>query len=242
MLDIKFIRENKDLLKEAIKNKKIKLNLDDLLKIDDKRRELQQEIESIRKRRNEIADFMKKSRGKLDDALVKEGREIKEKIIGLEEQFAKIDEKYFELMVKIPTIPAKDTPIGKDESENVEVYKWGDVPKFDFNPKSYLELAENLGLLDLEKGAKVGGYRSYYIKNDAVMLQMGFLMYALKKCIEKGFTPMIPPTLVREFALFGSGYFAGKKYNPEVDEIYKIANEEILEDGSKKKEDKFLIG
>ncbi len=242
MLDIKFIKENKAKVNEAIKNKKIDLNLDELLEIDDKRRKLQQEAEALRARRNEIANLMKKTQGKPDEDLIKEGRELKEKISESEEKFKEMDEKFFNLMVKAPTIPSADTPIGKNDTENIEVYKWGEPTKFDFEPKSYLELAENLGLLDLEKGAKVGGYRSYYVKGDGVMLQMGFLMYALEKCIKKGFTPMIPPTLVREFALFGSGYFAGKNYNAEVDEIYKIANDEKLADGTTKREDKFLIG
>jgi seryl-tRNA synthetase len=94
----------------------------------------------------------------------------------------------------------------------------------------------------MERGTKVAGYRGYFVKNEAVMLQMGLMMFALEKLISKGFTPMIPPTLIREFALFGSGYFSGREYNPQVDEIYKIANDEVLEDGTVKKENKFLVG
>lgn len=242
MLDIKFIRENKDKVKEAIKNKNIKLDIDELLKTDDERRKLQQEIDALRTKRNEIADTIMRAQGKPDAKLIKKGKGLKEETALAEKSIKEVDEKFFNLMIKAPTVPSLDTPIGKNETENVEIYKWGEPTKFDFKPKSYLELAENLGLLDLEKGAKVGGYRSYYVKGDGVMLQMGFLMYALEKCIKNGFTPMIPPTLVREFALFGSGYFAGKNYNPEVDEIYKIANDEKLADGSTKREDKFLIG
>ena len=242
MLDIKFIEENKDAAQEAANSKKIKINIDDLLDVNNSRKQVQQEIEFLRQKRNEIADKIKKSQGKPDENLIKEGREIKEKIFSLEKDFKEIEERYLGLMAKVPIIPSKDTPIGKDETENVEVYKWGEPRKFDFKPKSHIELAEDLDLLDTKRGTKVGGYRAYYVKNEAVMLQMGLLMHALKKLINKGFTPMIPPTLVREFALFGSGYFAGRKYNPDIDEIYKIANDEKLADGTIKKEDKFLVG
>lgn len=241
MLDINFIRENKDAVQEAARLKKINLDIDELLNVDNQRRELLGKIESLRQRRNEIADSIKKSQGKPDENLIKEGRKIKEVIIEIEKEFEEIEEKYLDLMVKVPTIPSEDTPFGKDDSENIEIYKWGEPRKFDFKPKSHIELAEDLDLIDFETGTKVGGYRAYYLKNDAVMLQMGIMMYALKKLIEKGFTPMIPPTLVKEFALFGSGYFAGRKHNPD-DEIYKIANDEKLADGTIKKEDKFLIG
>ncbi|TRZ78247.1 serine--tRNA ligase [bacterium] len=242
MLDIKFIRENPEAVKKAAKDKKVNVDIDQLLEVDDEKKKLLQEIEELRSQRNKIAETIKKTGGKPDESLIKDGREIKEKIVVLEENLKAVEEKHFDLMVQVPTIPSEDTPIGKNDTENVEIYKWGEPRKFDFQPKSYMELAQNLDLLDFDRGVKVGGYRSYYVKNEGVMLQMGIMMYALKKLIQKGFTPMIPPTLVRDFALFGSGYFAGKKYNPEIDEIYKVANDEILADGSKKKEDKFLIG
>ncbi|MDF1497858.1 MAG: serine--tRNA ligase [Patescibacteria group bacterium] len=240
MLNIKFIRENPEVVKEAVKNKNVKINIDKLLKIDEKRRELTLKFDELQAERNKLA---KNAKGKKPTAKqIKEGKKLKIKSLEAEEEFKKIDKEYFDLMVKVPTIPSSDTPIGKNEKDNVEVYKWGEPTKFDFEPKNYIELAENLDLLDIERGTKVAGYRGYYVKNEAVMLQMGLMMYALEKLIAKGFKPMIPPTLIREFALFGSGYFSGKEYNPEVDEIYKIANYEILADGSVKKENKFLAG
>jgi seryl-tRNA synthetase len=240
MLDIKYIRENKEKIAEAAKNKNISLDLEALLRFDEERRKKQTEIDELRAKRNEIAQAGKV--GKPTDEQITAGREIKEKIFSLEEALKKTDEDYFNLMVKVPTIPSEDTPIGKDENENVEYYKEGDIPKFDFKPKDHLELARELDIFDIERGVKVAGYRGYYVKNEGVSLQMALMMYALEKLIAKGFMPMIPPTLVREFALYGSGYFSGKEYNPEVDEIYKIANEEIEADGKKNKEDKFLVG
>ncbi|PIT94055.1 serine--tRNA ligase [Candidatus Falkowbacteria bacterium CG10_big_fil_rev_8_21_14_0_10_43_11] len=240
MLDIKFIRENARQVKDAAKHKNIKVDIDELLKLDEERRGLRGRIDELRVERNELADAGKK--GKPTAEQIARGKNLKEKIAQLEKEFIKIEEKYEELMVKAPTVPAPDTPIGQNDGANVEVYKWGEPTKFDFEPKSHMELAESLDLIDFERGAKVAGYRGYYVRNELVMLQMSLMMYALEKLMAKGFTPMIPPTLVREFALFGSGYFAGKNYNPETDEIYKIANDEKLADGSVKQEDRFLVG
>ncbi len=240
MLDIKFIRENKEKIKLAIKNKNIALDLDKLLAADEERRGLETKIDELRAARNKLAQSL--SKGKPSEEQIAQGRKYKEQIAELEKNSADINDTYLELMVKVPNIPSDDTPIGRDENDNVEIYKWGKPTKFKFNPKSHIELAEELDLIDFKRGAKVGGYRGYYLKNEAVPLVMGFLMYALEKLIKKGFTPVIPPTLVKEFALFGSGYFAGKKYNEDMDEIYKIANDEKLADGTLKKEDRFLIG
>lgn len=243
MLDINFIRENKNAVQEAAKLKKINLSIDELLNVDEQRRDLLKKIESLRAEQNKTNSEIRDQKSEIEkQKILDKMKNIKGEIKDLEKEFGEIEEKYFDLMVKVPTIPSEDTPIGKDDSENVEIYKWGEPRKFDFKPKSHIELAECLDLLDTERGTKVGGYRAYYVKNEAVMLQMGLMMYALKKLIKKDFTPIIPPTLVKEFALFGSGYFAGRKYNPETDEIYKIANGEKLADGTIKKEDKFLVG
>jgi len=240
MLDIKFIRENPEKIAEAAKNKNIEIEIDKLLQIDEKRRELVSKIDELQAKRNKLARDAKGQ--KPTTKQIKEGKKFKIESLQTENEFKEIDKEYYDLMVKVPTVPSPDTPIGKSENENVEIYKWKEPTKFDFKPKSYIELAKDLDLLDTERGTKVAGYRGYYVKNEAVMLQMGLMMFALEKLISRGFTPIIPPTLIREFALFGSGYFAGRKYDQEVDEIYKIANDEILSDGTVKKEDKFLVG
>jgi len=240
MLDIKFIRENPEKIKEAARNKNIDLNVERLLCVDEEKKHLQNEIEKLQTEKNKLAKIVKI--GKPTEEQIKEGKKIKTKIAEIEKQFREIEKEYLDLMIKVPTIPSEDTPVGKNENDNVEIYKWSEPTEFDFEPKSYLELAKDLDLIDFERGVKTAGYRGYYVKNEAVMLQMGLMMLALEKLIKKGFTPMIPPTLVREFALFGSGYFAGREYNSEVDEIYKIANDEKLSDGTVKKENKFLVG
>ncbi|MEA2097941.1 MAG: serine--tRNA ligase [Patescibacteria group bacterium] len=240
MLDIKFIRENPEKIIEAAKNKNIKIDINKLLQIDKERKGLVLKIDELQAKRNKLAKNAKGQKPTTEQ--IEEGKRLKANSLQTDIEFKKIDMAYFDLMVKVPTIPSTDTPIGKDENENVEICKWGKPTKFDFEPKNHMTLAKNLDLLDVERGTKVAGYRGYYVKNEAVMLQMGLMMFALEKLISKGFTPIIPPTLIREFALFGSGYFSGNEYNPEIDEIYKIANDEKLSDGTVKKENKFLAG
>lgn len=237
MLDIKFIRKNVDLIKKSARDKRLTIDIDRLLKIDEERVRIIQEVDGFRALQNTL------SKSKPNNETVEKLKRSKSKIAKLEKKLSNINEEYFDLMIQVPIIPSKDVPFGKSEKDNVEILKWGKPTKFDFKPKSHIELAESLDLLDFKRGAKVSGYRGYYVKNEAVMLQMGLMMLALDKLIKKGFTPVIPPTLVKEFALFGSGYFAGKEYNPNIDEIYKIANnDEKLSDGAIQREDKFLIG
>lgn len=238
MIDINFIREHTDKVRWALNAKKINLDIDEFLRIDKKRNAALREREELQRKRNEIAASGKT--GSLN--LREEGRQIKQKLGEQEKIFETLDEIYGNFMVQMPTIPADDTPIGNDDTENVEVRKWGQPSRFGFTPKDHVQIGRDLDLLDLVKGVKVSGYRGYYVKNEAVLLQMGVMMHALQKAIQRGFRPMIPPTLVKEFALFGSGYFKGKTYNHDTDEIYKIANDEKEADGAVKKENKFLVG
>ncbi len=240
MLDIKYIRENKEIIKKAVKDKGIKLDLDKLLEIDEKRVKLLQEIEELNSQKNKLNEEMKS--GKDKDKIIAEGKKVKEKIIELEPEYKKIEKEFNELMVKVPNPVSPDTPIGKSEDENVEIEKWGESPKMDFEPKDYIQLAKDLDIVDMERGAKVGGYRGYYLKNEGVSLVMGLMMFALNKMIEKGYKPMIPPTLIKGFALFGSGYFSGLEYNGEVDEIYQVATSDKEASGETSKEKKFLVG
>lgn len=233
MLDIKFIRENKDLVKDAIRNKNISLDLDVLLSLSDQRKICQSKVDNLNAQKNEVAKKAKGGVPAKED--IENGKKIKEEVALVNSELKKIEEAYFELMVLVPTVPSQDTPIGKDESENVEIFRRGEPTKFNFKPKDHLEIGRDLDIIDTERGVKVAGYRGYYLKNEGASLQMALMLYALNKLIEKGFTPMIPPTLVREFALFGSGYFSGKKYNIKKDEIYKI---ETVEG----QESKFLVG
>ncbi|MFH1428093.1 MAG: serine--tRNA ligase [Patescibacteria group bacterium] len=235
MLDIKFIRENPGIVKETVKNKNIDLDIDNLLKIDEERRQLQTNLDELRKRRNEIAQATK---GKKPTAeLMKDGKFIKTKIAKLEKQYLELAKEFNFLMSYTPTIPSPKAPIGADEKDNVEIRKWGKIPEFKFKIKDHLTLGKELNILDIDRGVKVSGYRGYYLKNEGVFLHLGLMMHALKKLAAKGYESFIPPTIVKDFVLFGSGHFPFVK-----DDIYQIANPGKLADGSLIKESKYLTG
>ncbi len=240
MLDIKYILKNKELIKKSAQLKKIDLDIDYLVEVYKKRKELINKKELINQKRNALAKLGKRS--KPDAENIKKGKELKNKLTALEEEITKLDKLYFDLMAKVPLPPSEDTPVGDSENDNIEVLKWGNIPKFNFKIRDHIELAEKLDLIDFARGVKVAGYRGYYIKNDLALLQLGLMHYALKKVAAKGYRPFIPPTIVRSFALFGSGYFSSSTYNEDIDEIYKIANKEKESDGKIKTEEKFLIG
>ncbi len=230
MLDIKFIRENADVLKDVSAKKNLDPNvIDELIEVDAQRRELMTLSENLRAEQKKTQDR-------------EAGAKLKEQFKEQEEKLKPLEKRFRELMVRVPNIISQDTPVGKDESENKEVFRWGEPKKFDFKPKDHMQLGADLDILDFEKGTKVGGFRGYYIKNEGVLLVMGIMMYAVNKMVEKGFKPMIPPTLVKEFALFGTGYFKGTDYDSEVDEIYQIATSNREADGEASGEKKFLVG
>ncbi|MDD5606266.1 MAG: serine--tRNA ligase [Candidatus Pacebacteria bacterium] len=210
MLDIKFIRENKELIKKAIFHKNIDLDLEKLLLLDRKRRNLIQEVEKLKSEQKKTKDI-KKAKG------------IKEKIKKLLPENQKIEKEYQELMLLVPNLYSEDTPIGKDESSNKEILRWGKIPVFDFPIKNHIELGKNLDLIDLEKGTKTSGFRGYYLKNELALISMALIWHTISVMRKKGFSFMIPPTILKEFALIGSGHFPfGQK------EIYKINESSYL--------------
>lgn len=240
MLDIKFIRENQDLVRKAIQQKGVDLDLDCLLELDRKRKELATKTEELRRKGNEIAAKMKNKDLSQEEreGFIVQGRELREQISnGLEKELAEVEKEYDQLMLLTPNIPSVDTPIGPDETHNKEIYRWGEPKKFDFSIKNHVELGTSLDILDLEKGVQISGYRGYYLKNEGVLLHLGLMWYAIKKLAGKGFQLMIPPTLVKEFALIGSGHFPLGK-----DEIYQIVNPGKLATGEAEKNPLFLVG
>ncbi len=229
-MDIKFIRENAELIKEVAKNKNSKVDIGKLLAVDDKRRSLISEVENLK------ADLNKRSKTKPGPEEISALKELSTKIKELDAELVGVEKEYRDLMFLVPNIYSKDTPVGADETANKEISRWGKPPKFDFAPKDHIALGKELDIFDLEAGAKTSGYRGYYLKNEAVLLHFAVLWHAINKMKEKGFTLMLTPTLLREFALEGSGHFPEGK-----DEIYQIGNPGRLADGSAK-EQMFLGG
>jgi seryl-tRNA synthetase len=212
MLDIKFIKENLELCKTAAINKGREVEWDELLKLDDKRRELIGASEKLREERNTLTKD-DQERGK---AIKKELKQLEGELRGVEEQFGL-------LMLTVPNVPDPSVPVGKDASGNVEVRKWGKLTKFDFTPLDHIELAKRLDLIDFERGAKVGGTRAYFLKNEAAQMEVALMFYTLQKLIAKGYTPLIAPSLVKEFTLFGNGQFPWGRQ-----EVYEIPKDELF--------------
>lgn len=253
MLDIKFIRENQDLVKTTIANKRVDLDLEELLDLDAKRRDLLMELESLQATKNAVSKSIPQLSDEEKKVKFLEMKEVDEKTKVLKERLKPILENYDRLIALTPNIPSPETPIGKDSSGNVPWRYWNkeigvidptkepekvkDIPtKFDYEIKDHIALGKDLDLIDTEAGVKTSGFRGYYLKNEAVLMQYGLIWHALKKMQEKGFTLMIPPVLVREPALFGSGHFpAGRE------EIYEIGNPGSLEAGQVK-EHQYLAG
>jgi seryl-tRNA synthetase len=211
MLDIKFIRENAEKIKEGARKKGIRANvIDELIVIDEKRRDLIQKSEEMRARQKKTEDR-------------EEAKKIKAEFKKFEAELIATEEKWNELMLLIPNIPDESVPEGKSDVDNVEIRKWGEIPKFDFEPKSHIELMEKLNLVDLERGAKVSGFRGYFIKGKAALLCFAVMQYTLEELVKKSFEPFIAPALARESAFLGTGWLPQGK-----DEVYKTQDDLYL--------------
>ena len=230
MMDIKFIRENAELMKKVAKNKNSKVDIDNLLAVDDKRRSLISEVEKLK------SELNKRSKTKPGPEEIAALKELSGKIKEMDAELTAVENGYRDLMLLVPNVYADDTPVGADDTANREVARHGKPPKFSFTPKDHITLGKELDLIDLEAGAKTSGYRGYYLKNEAVLLHFALLWLAINKMKKHGFELMTTPTLLRDFALLGSGHFPEGK-----DEIYQIGNPGRLVDGSTK-EETFLAG
>lgn len=223
MLDIKFIRENKELIKEAAQKKRVDFDVEELIKVDDDRREALSKFEELRTEQNKLSDEIAKANPESRGKMVEDLKPLKEKVGRAEELLREITKKWQALMLLVPNVPDASVPVGQSEDENVESKVWGERPVFSFTPKDHIELMEKLDLVDFEKGTKVAGFRGYFLKNDAVLLQFALWQYFLNGLLKKGFVPMSVPSLVTKSTLYGTGYL------PQGEEdLYKTQDEEYL--------------
>jgi seryl-tRNA synthetase len=208
MLDIKFIRENKELVSEGAKKKHLDFDVESLLKADDKRRELISLIEKKRAEQNEVSDkIVKVSDPNQKSQMILEMQALKTELQKEEEELKEAMKEWQKLMVAVPNIPDVSVPEGADDKDNKEVKVWGDIPKFSFEPKSHIELMQQLGMLDLDRGAKVAGFRGYFLTGDGARLQFALWQFVNDFFNKKGdFVPMIVPSLVRKEPFMGTGY------------------------------------
>ncbi len=211
MLDIKFIQGNADQVKQACRDKQLDEKVvDQLLKIDQKRREIQGQVDDLRAQSNSQAEKIKamiQAGNKPSDQDKETGKAIKDQLKILEPQQVEIEQQFRQLMYQIPNIPASDVPVGPDESGNQIVRQVGDKPNFNFQPKPHHELMTNLGWVDMERGVKIGGFRGYFLKGEGLLLEQALMRVALDRLIKAGFTPMSVPVLVNEESMWGTGYF-----------------------------------
>lgn len=213
MLDIRFIRENVDIVKEGVRNKNYDDKvIDDVLLKDASKRELQAKVESLKAEKN-----------KLNRDQIERGKEIKIELKELEQNLKQEDDALMELLSEIPNVPMKDVPVGKGEDGNVEIKKWGEPRKFDFEPKNHLDIGKQLGILDFETGAKVTGSQFYYLYGDGVLLELALVQYAFNLLAKEGFLPVMTPDLAK------SRYYLGTGYSPRGKEAqtYKIEDENL---------------
>ena len=234
MLDIKLIRENPDFVKENIgrRNDPEKLKfLKDVITQDTKWRALQTELNKFRQKRNEINIEIigLKKQGKTIGRQLKLAEKISGEIKKLEEQNEKSQTKLKPLLMKIPNLLHESVPFGKDDKDNVEVKKWGAVPQFDFKPRNHLEIAENLGLVDTERAAKVAGAGFVYLKNELVLLDLAIQKFAIDFLRKRGFALIEPPYMIRRAPYEGVtdlSDFELVTYKIEGDDFYLIATSE----------------
>jgi seryl-tRNA synthetase len=207
MLDIKFIRENKDFVKDGVRKKHIDFNVDELIDIDDKRKELLAEVEEMRAKQNRTTDNISKtSDAVMRKKFISEMQNLKQILQTKEEKLRHVTEEWQKLMIQVPNIPDMSVPEGVSDEDNQEIKQVGDIPKFSFTPKNHIELMKNLDMIDLERGAKISGFRGYFLKNDGALLSFAIWQFVMEKMREKGFTLMITPSMVRKEGLLGTGY------------------------------------
>lgn len=221
MLDIKFIRENAEAVKENCQNRHVKCDVDKLLELDERRRELTQEVEKLNGEKNQLNDEIKKAENR--EEIIKKGKEVKEKLEKLEPELENMNAQFRQLMLNVPNMTHPDSPKGKNDRENKDIEKYGEEPKFSFQPKGHEELMLDLDLIDFERGAKVAGTKFYFLKNEAVFLEQALINFALDKLVKKGFVPVATPDLAKDKVLLGIGY------NPRGAEtqIYGIENSDL---------------
>lgn len=241
MLDIRFIRDNAEVVQTNANHKGYDVDIKNLMELDDERRGLQQQVDGLRERRNQNAAKMKG--GKPEQSLIDEGKQIKLQLTEREGYLNSIQDQYINLLKKVPNMADSDVPIGTSEDENVEIKVVGEIPKFDFEPKNHYEIAEAKGWLDKERAARVAGSRFAYVIGDLVLLQQAIIQFVMNSlsdeqvikeiCEQAGldistrpFIPVLPPLMIKTKA-----YDQMDRLEPR-DDRYKIDGEELWLQGS----------
>jgi seryl-tRNA synthetase len=223
MLDIKFIRENKDLIALAAKKKRIDFDVEKLLDVDDRRREALAIVDAKRAEQNAASLEIVKALGPEKANILERMKFLKEELAAEEDKLKEVMKEWQVLMLSVPNVPDVSVPDGESDADNQEIKKWGEATKFDFEPKDHIEIMTKLDMVDLERGTKVSGFRGYYLKGDGARLSFAIWRYAQDFFLKKEFVPMIVPSLVRRDALMGTGFL------PQGEEdLYKTQDGDFL--------------
>jgi len=231
MLDINFIRSNPDKVKKGCEDKGVNIDVDYLLKLDEERRDVLQSLEEIRAEKNKGSKKIAQAKDEKEKKkMISEMQKVTKKEEKVQAKFDELEEGFQELMNKVPNLPLEQVPKGKDESENIVLREIGEKTEFDFNPKSYLDVAEKLDLIDVKRAAKVSGTRFGYLKKEIALLQFALINLTLDYLTEKGFIPVIPPVMIRSEMMKGTGHLSEEdeqeKYFLEKDQLYLVGSAE----------------
>jgi seryl-tRNA synthetase len=230
MLDIAFIRQNTEAVRAAIKNKRVELDLDELLRADKERRETLAKIEQKRARKNEVAQLIPKASKDDRPKLIEEGKSVKAELEQLEPALGEVQKRFDDLMLRVPSIPRPEVPIGAGEDDNVEVKKVGTPRTFDFKAKDHVELMTLHRMVDWDGPRKFAGGRSYALKGMGAILELAVTRLAVDTLVERGMTVVIPPVMVKERAMTGTGFFPlGREeaYAITADELFLVGTSEV---------------
>lgn len=231
MLDIKFIRENPDVVKKAAKDKMFDtVDIDELLALDERRRELIHESEQVRSRRNEVASEIPKASNEDRPVLIEEGRQLKETVQTLEKELEDVVQEFDRMMLLVPNVPLAEVPVGETDEDNKVLRYVGEKREFDFKPRGHEDLGEILGIIDKERAIKFAGSRAYLLRGAGAMLELAVTRLAMDILVEDGFELVLGPLMVNEEAMTGTGFFPyGKEdtYFLERDDKYLVGTSEV---------------
>jgi seryl-tRNA synthetase len=220
MLDIKFIRENSDLVALAAAKKRLSFKVENLVSVDEKRLVLLKTVEELRAKQNFSNDYISKAQAFERQELIETMRKVKDELKIKEEELDVVMKEWRLLMLQVPNIPDMSVPEGASDADNVEVKKWGDTTTLPFSSLDHITIMEKQNMVDFERGTKTSGFRGYFLKNEAAILEIAIWHYVMERWEKKGFEPMLVPSLVRREALLGTGYLPQGE-----DDLYKDGND-----------------
>jgi seryl-tRNA synthetase len=230
MIDIELFRKNPSIFKTEIEKRGLKIDISTGIELDKKKRDLTSKIDRLRAEKNIASKIIPALKGEEKDKKISRMKEINEALDKLEVELLDVEKKFLEHFSMYPNLSHETTPAGKDESGNVVQSYYGSKPEFNFKPKNHIDLGVNLDILDEKRAAKISGSRFVFLKNEATLLEFALVQYVLNLLIKRGFTPMIPPALVKEIAMYGTGFFPVEKtqyYKTELDDLYLIGTSEV---------------